>query len=161
MKSTRQIALIGFLICFGVVAMGLILEYWKNLESCLLCDTQRIIFIIIGLSFLFTLTKKIKTKIIGFVTSFFCILGMLVSGWQVYLQHNPSEDNGLCLPSLSFLWQTGTVSDVFHAIIHGNSGECAQIVWQFLGLSMAVWAFIFFAGLFFLSLFLFKPKLSV
>lgn len=156
MLSTKRIALFGFLICLGVVTTGLVLEYWENLAPCLLCHTQRILFIALGIFYFFIFfQKKTKKQILSFMTILFSVFGVLVSGWQVYLQNKPAEDNGICLPSLNFLWQTGSFSDVFNAIIHGTGGECAQVIWRFLGLSMAAWALLVFSGLFFLSLLLF------
>lgn len=162
MLSTRQIALTGFFICLGVVTTGLILEYGENLAPCLLCHTQRILFVVVGLFFLFLFLKKnLSTYFLKFMPLIFSMFGILVSAWQVYLQNKPSGDDGICLPSLNFIWQTGSFSDVIHAVIHGTGGECAQVVWRFLGLSLAAWSLITFITLFIVSLLLFRSRAKV
>lgn len=145
MLSTRRIALSGFLICIGVVATSIFLGYWKNLESCLLCNSERVIFVIVGIIFLIaSVKKKINNIILGSSVSFFAVLGAIISAWQVYLQNKPVETNGMCLPP-------SAMTDALQNMIHDSSGQCAQVLWKFLGLSMAAWALIVFIALFFLS----------
>ncbi len=145
MLSIRRIALSGFLICLGVVVSSILLGYWKHLESCLLCNTERVIFVLVGIALLIaSFKKKTNNYFLGFFAIVFSLFGIIVSGWQVYLQHKPAEEGGMCLPA-------GSMMDSVRDLIHGTSGECAQIVWKFFGFSMASWALAIFIILFFVS----------
>lgn len=145
MLSTRQIALSGFLLCIGVVTTSIFLGYWKNLESCLLCNSERVLFVLVGFIFLIaSVKKKINNVALGFFALFFALLGAIISAWQVYLQIKPIETSGMCLPP-------SAMTNALQNVIHESGGECAQVLWKFLGLSMAAWALVVFVFLFFLS----------
>ncbi len=67
--------------------------------------------------------------------------GAGIAGWHVYIQITPNPP--ACGPGLDYLVDSfgylGALSRIFT-----GSGECAEINWAFLGLSMPAWVFIWF-----------------
>ena len=72
--------------------------------------------------------------------------GAGVAARHIWLQNLPAEDVPACGPGLDFMLDTFPLSDVL-AMVFSGSGECAEISWMFLGLSMPVWVLIAFLGL--------------
>ncbi|MGI9263777.1 MAG: disulfide bond formation protein B, partial [Gammaproteobacteria bacterium] len=64
-----------------------------------------------------------------------------VSARHVWLQSLPPEEAPACGPGLDYMLDAFPLLDAMKMIFSG-SGECAEIVWQFLGLSMPAWVFI-------------------
>jgi disulfide bond formation protein DsbB len=67
--------------------------------------------------------------------------GAGVAGWHVWIQHLPPDQIPSCGPGLDYMLDNLPLSDVLK-MVFGGSGECAEVVWQFLGLSMPAWVFI-------------------
>ena len=76
-------------------------------------------------------------------TAFFGLAGAWISGRQVWLQGLPEDEVPLCGPPLEYIIDVFPFADVLNALFMGD-GNCAEIPWQFLGLSMAGWSFIWF-----------------
>ncbi len=72
--------------------------------------------------------------------------GAGVAGWHVYLQSLPSEEVPGCGPGFDYIVENFPLTDALGLIFKG-SGECAQSLWHFLGLSMPAWVLIAFIGL--------------
>ena len=81
------------------------------------------------------------------VTAVAAIIGGSFSIRQLYLQSLPPEEVPACGPPLEWLLD-GPVSDLLSAMTQGT-GDCAEVMWTFLGLSIPAWALVgFIAGLF-------------
>jgi disulfide bond formation protein DsbB len=111
---------------------------------------QRYIYVLIGGFFLITLfinPKKIFRKIFGVIISLISILGIFVAGRQVWLQSLPADEVPECGPGLEYMIDAFPLSDIIKELLHG-SGDCAEAIWHFMGLSMAAWSLICFIGFF-------------
>jgi len=124
-----------------------------GLEPCPLCITQQFLYCVVGLTAFIAYmhnpklhTYKIYSVVI-FVASAF---GSWVAGRQVWLQGLPEDQVPLCGPPLEYILEVFPFFDVINALFMGD-GNCAEISWQFLGLSMAGWSLIFFVLFMFLS----------
>jgi len=84
-------------------------------------------------------TYKIYSGVILVASAF----GSWVAGRQLWLQGLPEDQVPLCGPPLEYILEVFPFFDVINALFMGD-GNCAEITWQFLGLSMAGWSFIFF-----------------
>jgi disulfide bond formation protein DsbB len=71
---------------------------------------------------------------------------MGVSGWHVRLQNLPPAEVPACGPGFDYIVDAFPLSDAL-AMIFTGSGECAEVNWQFLGLSMPAWVFLCFLAL--------------
>ena len=72
--------------------------------------------------------------------------GVGVAIWHVYLQNMPASDVPSCGPGLEYIVENFAALDALSMIFKG-SGECAEVVWRLLGLSMPSWVIIGLGGL--------------
>ena len=135
---------IGFLACAGMMAFALYAQHVLLLEPCPLCVLQRVVVISLGIVFLIAALhgphgpgRAVYATLIGAVA----LTGIGVAGWHTYLQHLPAGETPSCGPGLDYLLDNFPLSDALRMVFQG-SGECAKIVWQFLGLSMPEWVLI-------------------
>ena len=151
--SVRQIHLLIFL------AVGVIIGYAAysikilGLEACPLCITQQFLYCVVGLTTFiayFHNPKPYIYKIYSGVILVASAFGSWVAGRQVWLQGLPEDQVPLCGPPLEYILEVFPFADVLNALFMGD-GNCAEIPWQFLGLSMAGWSLIFFVLFMFLS----------
>ncbi|MDG6349099.1 disulfide bond formation protein B, partial [Luteimonas sp. 8-5] len=69
--------------------------------------------------------------------------GIGVAGRHVWLQHLPADQVPMCGPGLDFLTEAMPLTSVIRTVLTG-SGECANVDWTFLGLSMPEWSLLWF-----------------
>jgi disulfide bond formation protein DsbB len=73
-------------------------------------------------------------------------LGAAFAARQIWLQALPKDQVPACGMGLDYMMNTMPFVDVLRRVLEG-SGECAEKGWVFLGLSIAGWTFVFFAGM--------------
>ena len=73
-------------------------------------------------------------------------MGASVAGRQVWLQHLPPELVPECGPGLDYMLNVFPFADAVRMILSG-SGECAEVQWRFIGLSIAEWSLIVFIAI--------------
>lgn len=144
--SSRQINLVGFLVCAMLLAVAIYFQLKMDLAPCPLCIMQRLVVLVIGVFFLIAclhnpqaLSRKIYSVLIGL----FAILGIIVAGRQVYLQSLPPGHTATCGPGLNYMIQNFPLSETLKVLLLGTS-ECGSVVWTFLGLSIPGWTLVFF-----------------
>ena len=128
---------------------GLYLEHIQGLDPCPLCVFQRIAYILIGLIALIGAThnpKDLFLVIYKFLIIITAITGALIAGRQVWLQHLPAELVPECGPGLDYMLNVFPFADAIRMILSG-SGECAEVQWRFIGLSIAEWSLIVFIAI--------------
>ena len=77
--------------------------------------------------------------------------GITSAGRQVWLQHLPPEQVPACGPSLEYMLESFPFSETLKRLVMGD-GNCAEVVWSFLGLSMGEWSLLWFIGFFIASI---------
>lgn len=144
--SSRQVFLAIALVCAAAMAYAYYAEYVLKLEPCPLCMFQRFAMILLGaISVIAALHGPQRSGIrvyavLGFVAAG---LGAAIAGRHVWLQSLPKDQLPSCAPPLDYMWDNLPFGDVLRTVMM-TSGECANIDWQFLGLSMPVWTLICF-----------------
>jgi disulfide bond formation protein DsbB len=73
------------------------------------------------------------------------VCGILLSIRQLYLQNLPPELVPSCGPDIDYLFETLPVLEVFMLAIRGD-GNCAEVLWSFLGISIPGWLLIAFSA---------------
>ncbi len=144
--SYRQMNFLLLLIPASLLAYGYYLQYVDGLEPCALCMTQRIGFYLVAITALiaiFNQHSNITKNILSTCGGLFCIVGMAVAGRQLWLQSLPEDQIPACGPDFNYIMETFPILEAVEIMFKGN-GNCAEVVWQFLGLSIAGWAFIAF-----------------
>jgi disulfide bond formation protein DsbB len=123
---------------------ALFAQYALNLEPCPLCIFQRVAVIALGCVFLLAglynpgrVSRRIYVALILLCGG----AGLGVAGRHVWLQNLPPDKVPACGPGLDFMLNTFPFTEVLSIVLSG-SGECADIDWSFLGLSMPIWVFI-------------------
>ena len=143
--NTRNLRFFEFLGCAGLIVFALHLQHNEGLTPCPMCILQRYAFILIGLfALLSALTHQQRLtstamSILIFITSAF---GFGVAGRHVWLEHNPPKIFD-CGADLGFMVDTFPLAEALPMIFRGT-GDCSIVLWRFLGLSIAEWAFVCF-----------------
>ncbi len=145
--SKKMKYFIGFLFCCALMAYALYAQYVLNLEPCPLCIFQRLAVIAMGIIFLLCSIIDPKSKISKLLASFSftaaASIGIAVASRHVWLQNLPSDQVPGCGPGLDFMLSTFPLAEVLEMVFSG-SGECANVDWSFLSLSMPSWVIISF-----------------
>ena len=152
--SVRRIHLIIFLVVGSLLGYAAYSMKVLGLEPCTLCITQQFLYCLIGLSsFVAFFHDPVTTssRVYSFFISLFSLGGVWISGRQIWLQGLPEDEVPLCGPPLEYIIDVFPFADVINALFMGD-GNCAEIPWQFLGLSMAAWSFIWFLIILILSI---------
>ena len=142
--STRTHSFIGFFGCNLLMAYALYAEHFLGLEPCPMCIFQRVSVILLGLVFLIgtlPLNSRLSRLFISSLVFITSLPGILVASRHVWLQNLPQEKVPGCGPGLDFMMENFPLAEVFEMVFSG-SGECANIDWSFIGLSMPAWVII-------------------
>jgi protein dithiol:quinone oxidoreductase len=139
---------LGFALCFGIVALALVIQTTYQLEPCPLCISQRMVFMGLGLLFLIAAIippKTIfKTLLMGLqVLTAFGGAGVAIRHW--YLQANKESMIADCGVGFDYMFENFPLEKAFKLLFRGT-GDCAAIDWTLLGLTLPQLALISFAG---------------
>lgn len=154
--TSRLGYLVGFLVCAGLLASGLYLQYVEQQEPCPLCILQRIVYIALMIVFLIAALHgpgKIGAMVYSGVLFVTAGVGAAIATRHVWLQHLPKDQLPECGPGLEYMLKQFPLSRALDKILAG-SGECAEVGWTFLGLSIAGWSLVWFVLLGIFAVFL-------
>ena len=150
MYNSRKFFIVIFTICIGLLIFGLYLEHVHGLEACPLCIFQRIAYtaiIFIALIGAIHNPSNLLQNIYKLLMVISAITGAAIAGRQIWLQHLPPELVPECGPGLDYMFNVFPFREALKMIFTG-SGECAEVKWRFIGLSIAEWSLIMFIGIF-------------
>jgi len=158
--APRQLNLLALLACIAAMAGALYLQHVDGLEPCPLCIFQRIGVIAAAVVLLIAALhgpKGIGVRIYGALTGLAAIAGGAVSLRHIWLQSLPADQVPACGPGLNYMLDVFPLQSVIQEVLAG-SGECAEMDWSFLGLSLPAWSLVVFSGLLLVALVqLFRP----
>lgn len=149
LPNRRTLNLAGAVTCAGMMGFALYAQHVLLLDPCPLCILQRVAVISLGLIFLVAAVHhpgKLGSRVYAIVAAIPAGFGVAVAGWHVRLQHLPADEVPSCGPGLEYMVENFPLKDVFGMVFKG-SGECAEVVWRFLGLTMPTWVVIGMLGL--------------
>ncbi len=150
----RLVNLAGFLCCAMMMGYALYAEHGLLLEPCPLCVFQRIATVTLGLVFLAAAIANPGRAGRRFVAVLVLLAGgtgLGVAGWHVRMQNLPPDQVPACGPGFDYIVDAFPLAEALKLIFSG-SGECAEIDWQLLGLSMPAWVAVCFVCLLALGL---------
>jgi len=154
MLSSRCLFLLSFLICLSMVSIAGYFQFIDNLEPCPLCILQRVFTMLVGLVMLIAVLhnpKGIGERIYGFLAGLSALFGASISARHVWLQYLPEDQVPSCGPGLNFMLDNFPLGDTINMVLRG-SGECAEVLWTFIGISIPGWTLLAFILLATLSL---------
>lgn len=135
--------------CVFLMAVALVFEHVMLLQPCPMCIFQRIAVIGVGvIAFIGAVHNPGLTgvRVYGGLSILSALIGSGISIRHLYLQSLPEDEIPACGPSLDYLVEVFPLSEVIQMVLIGD-GNCAEVVWSFLGISIPGWLLVAFAGL--------------
>ncbi len=131
----------------GLVVFGMELQQLFRLAPCPLCIFQRLLYIVIGLVALAAVLLPGGRLLWSALIAALAAGGVAVAGYQTWMQAFPhlATECGYSDPNLIERlvdWLGMQSPSLFLA-----TGFCTSREWEFLGLSMANWSLLVFAGI--------------
>jgi disulfide bond formation protein DsbB len=124
-----------------LIVAALVLQKVDQLEPCPLCILQRYAFTFVAaFSLLAALLRGRASTAFALPALASALAGAGVAAWHVHLQLFPPEESS-CGPSLQYLLSNLPLGRALPRIFQGY-GDCTQIDWTFLKLSMPAWALV-------------------
>ena len=143
-QHRRWANLAGCVAVAGLIGYALFAQYVLGLEACPLCIFQRVAFIAGGAVFLAAgLHAPRNARLYGLAALAANGVGAAIAARHVHIQNLPADQVPACGPGLDYLLDAFPLMDALALVLTG-SGECAEVVWSFLGLSMPSWALVWF-----------------
>ena len=159
MQISRKAFFIGFLATASLLLTGLYMQYEMGLEPCPLCLLQRLAFMAIGAVCLIAVLIKfnwMQTLASGLMF-LFAGIGAAIASRQLWLQSLPEDQVPTCGPGFDYMMNNFPLFKALSLIFSG-SGECAEVQWTFLGLSIPGWSLVMFIGFMLLAVYLLFSK---
>jgi disulfide bond formation protein DsbB len=149
MKQTgfRLDFIASLVVCAVILGVALYMEFAMGLDPCLLCMSQRFVFLAIAfVSLLAALHNPIfgGHKVYGGIIAMLAIGGGALAIRQLYLQGLPADQVPACGPGFDFMLEAFPFTEVLVAMITG-SGSCAEVQWTLMGISIPGWSLIAYA----------------
>ncbi|MEN7342070.1 MAG: disulfide bond formation protein B [Pseudomonadota bacterium] len=139
--SHRMAWLAVFLVGTAMMGYALYAQHVLLLFPCPLCVFQRVALIAMMLVALIALLHNPSTggqRAYGVLAVLAGGAGTAIAARHVWLQNLPADQVPSCGAGLEFMLETLPLFSVIEQVLTA-SGECADISWQFLGLSMPAW----------------------
>lgn len=146
--SARVLNLAGFLCCAALLGYALYVQSVLGVDPCPLCIFQRIGIAALGVVFLVAglhVPRGWGARVYGVLLALAALATMAIAARHVWIQHLPEDQVPSCGAGLSFMFEEFPLGDVIRKVLTG-SGECHQVNWTFLTLSMPTWVLLAAAG---------------
>ncbi len=146
--STRLGFLLGFSFCALLLAVAAWFQFVRDLQPCPLCISQRVVVLLVGLLCLLAWLHGRHPRVYGTLIGLTAMGGAALSARHVWLQNLPEDEVPACGPGLSYVFQHFPLTETVRLLVSGT-GECSEVLWTFLGLSIPAWtliAFLLLAG---------------
>lgn len=149
LPSIRTTFGLVFMLSLGLMGFALYLQHQVGLDPCPLCISQRIALIAVGVTALLAFLHNpglTGQRIWAAAMGLFSLAGAALAARHVWIQHLPPEKVPACGPGLEYLFDVFPWHEVLIMLLQGD-GNCAEISWTWLGLSIPAWTLIAFSGL--------------
>jgi|TARA_B100000287_G_C20669038_1_gene792727 disulfide bond formation protein DsbB len=144
-KSPKRVYSIILAASLLMIGVALYMEYAMNLKPCILCYMQRGAVILLGLlafgALVFDSKKLAVFKLNIYLLSLSVLAGAALAIRQLYLQSLPADLVPSCAPDMEYLFDTLPFLEIFMLALTGD-GNCAEVLWSFLGISIPGWVLI-------------------
>lgn len=146
MSSPRKFYLLLFLGSSSLLGFGYYLQFYKGIEPCPLCMFQRFAYmtvILISLIGLIHGPSNLGLRIYSGLIFIAALIGGGIAAYQVRLIYLPPDKIPDCGPGWDYMVDVFSWSEVVKMAFTA-SGECADVTWTFLGLSIPEWSLFWF-----------------
>lgn len=147
--TQRLLFVYGAVLCAALMITALYMQHVLRLEPCPLCIFQRAFVIALGVVMLAGAVhdpRALGRRVYGVLVLLLALLGIAVAGRHVWLQHLPADRVPECGPGLEYMLEAFPLNETL-ALVFRGSGECAEVQWSFLALSIPEWTLLIFLGL--------------
>ena len=147
LPSYRIVNLAQAIAC--LVLMIIAVAYFENglqLEPCYLCMTQRVFITAIGIICILAVVhnpRHFGQRVYATLSITMVILGAYFSGKQLWLQSLPKDQVPSCGIPVEYLFDNFSIIEAINMLLQGD-GNCAEVQWQLMGLSMPGWVMVSF-----------------
>jgi disulfide bond formation protein DsbB len=145
--APRWLFLDLFLYCLMMMLVAMIyFQHYLSLDPCPLCVMQRVFVIstavIVMLAFLHNPGVPGR-KVYSVLAMLPTLAGIATSLRHVWLQSLPKDKLPECGPGLDYLMNVFSYVEALQKVFLG-SGECGDVLWSFLGLTIPGWTLVAF-----------------
>ncbi|MBL4780636.1 MAG: disulfide bond formation protein B [Porticoccaceae bacterium] len=147
--NIRTLNLYLFLVATSMILVALYMQHQMDLNPCYLCIVQRGFVILTGLIALLAFAHNPHAKgqkRYAAATSLSALAGGGFSIRQLWLQSLPEEKVPACGPPADYLFDALPISEALSMLLSGD-GNCAEVQWTFLSLSIPAWTLLAFAAM--------------
>ncbi len=146
MKNINQRTgnLAALVACIAMISYALFAQHKLGIDPCPLCVLQRMSLVTLIFVFLAAVLQNPESwgrRVYAFLILATAGAGVSISARHIWLQNLPADSVPACGPGYDYIMQTFPLADALGTIFSG-SGECAEVHWLFLGLSMPAWVLI-------------------
>lgn len=144
----RLIFLLIFLSCIGLLGYAQYLQHVQGLLPCPLCVAQRVAYWLIGVTALIAFLHNPSltgNRFYSIFIMFFAFLGGIVAARHAWLIRYPESFECGISPEEAFL-NSLPIAEWWPGMFEAN-GDCANIDWEFLSLTIPDWSFLAFTTL--------------
>ncbi len=149
MNRDRLLLAAPALVCAGLLGFGYFLQYFQGQDPCPLCLVQRgFYYAVLAICALAAVhfPGQAGRRIYGAAAFVAALGGVGVAARHVWLQHLPADQVPACGPDLFYMVENLPFRRMLEKLFMG-SGQCAEVNWRFLGLSIAEWSLAWFFAL--------------
>lgn len=160
LPHARYLFLLGLGICGALIGSAFYLQYVEGLEPCPMCMAQRIMLYLASMVFLLGALhnpQQIGRRIYAGVILLAALGGAGLASRQLWLQGLPEDQVPACGPDLDYMLEVFPWQEIITVMLRG-SGDCAEVQWTFLSLSIPGWSLLWFAALAALALIIWLRK---
>ena len=136
-------------VCVALLGFAYYAQFAQGFEPCPLCILQRFAFIIMALGALAGLihgSRGVMRWLWAGVVWAGGIWGVATAGRHLWLQSLPPDQVPDCGPGFDFMVEYFSYAEAIREAFSG-SGECAEVDWAFLGVSMPGWTLFWYVVL--------------
>lgn len=154
LTSRRFFALLLLLAITSMLYARVFLEAFLNLQACPMCMTQRVFVLLWGAFALIALLHNPQgwgQRVYAALCGLSAWVGALVAARHVWLQSLPEDQVPACGPPLDYLLENFPLREAIDTMLMGD-GNCADVAWTFLGLSIPAQTLIVFCAVMLLCL---------
>lgn len=147
--ESRPFNLIAAGVCAALLAYAYYSQFVVGLEPCPLCIFQRIAMIALLIVFLAAAALgggPIRSRLMAGLIGATALTGAGISAWHIRQQNIPGDEWAACGGDLGYMLEVFSFWETLEMAFTGT-GDCAEVDWAFLGLSMPAWVGICFIGL--------------
>jgi|TARA_B110000902_G_scaffold266961_1_gene357177 disulfide bond formation protein DsbB len=146
LPTAKNTNLLIFLGCAIAMSVAYYMQYQMGLEPCPLCMTQRIFVMATALIALIAFIHASLGQHYKFYSGFSLLTSVTGGGFsmrQLYLQSLPPEQAPACGPGLGYMLDNFPLMQALEIMLKGD-GNCAEVMWIFMGVSIPGWTLVAF-----------------